>query len=175
MSVKRNLPGWMMVASDHKSGKEERIRESLTRKQEVNTKKCVRKKCTKRMMYWMNERELVETALSVLSRDKGETAGEDRWAPLTTDMTVIPETDHEETTDSEVSQPAVDIAEQETVPYNECLEARRCSSVSESSDEQGLASSVVLEKEDESEEQIHNSRRDSDHKALQVLREIFFS
>lgn len=88
-------------------------------------------------------------------------------------MTVIPETDHEETTDSEVSEPAVDIAEQETVPYTKCLEERRSSSASESSGEQCRASSVGLEKEAESE--ADNSQSDGDHEALQVLREIFFS
>lgn len=75
-------------------------------------------------------------------------------------MTVVPETDPEETTDSEVSEsPALGIAEQETVPYGDCLEEGRYSEASESS----------AEKKAESEES------DSDHEALQVLREIFFS
>ncbi|XP_034161871.2 uncharacterized protein si:ch211-127m7.2 [Pangasianodon hypophthalmus] len=172
MSAKRNLPAWM-VASEEKSGKEEQLRESLKRKPEVKATKSVRKKGIKRMIYWMNERELMETALSVIKRHNGETAAADRCAPLNTEMTVIPETDHEETTDSEVSEPAVDIAEQKKVPYSKFLEERWCSSASESSGEQPLASSAVLEKEAESEED--NSQSDSDSEALQVLREIFFS
>ncbi|MCJ8734311.1 hypothetical protein PDJAM_G00233890 [Pangasius djambal] len=172
MSAKRNLPAWM-VASEQKSGKAEEIRESLKRKPEVNTNKSARKKGTKRMMYWMNERELMETALSVIKRHNGETAAADRCAPLNTEMTVIPETDHEETTDSEDSEPAIDIAEQTKVAYSKFLEERRCSSASESSGEQPLASSAVLEKEAESEED--NPQSDSDGEALQVLRDIFFS
>ncbi|XP_060784167.1 uncharacterized protein si:ch211-127m7.2 [Neoarius graeffei] len=171
MSAKRNLPVWM-VASDNKSGKEKQMREAVKRKPEINPDRCVRKKCTKRMMYWMNEQELVETALSVLERENRETAAADRCAPSHTETTVIPETDHEETTDSEVSEAAVDIAEQETVPYSKRLEERRRSSASENSDERRRASSVVLEKEVESEKD--NSRSDYDHEALQVLREIFF-
>ncbi|KAK3535679.1 hypothetical protein QTP70_019721 [Hemibagrus guttatus] len=163
MSAKRNLPAWM-VASDPKSGKDEQIRESLKRKPEVKTNKRVRKKCIKRMMYWMNESELVETALGVIKRDKREAAAADRCAPLNTEMTVVPETDHEETTDSDVSDPAVDYAEQETVPYSECIEKRN---------EQRLASSAGVHKEAVSEED--KSETDPDPEALQVLRDIFFS
>lgn len=92
----------------------------------------------------------------------------DRCPPLDMEVTVIPETDHGETTDSDVSEPVVDIAEQETVTYANCLEERRCSGASESSGEQPVGSSAVLEKEVKSEES------DSDHEARQVLREIFF-
>lgn len=67
----------------------------------------------------------------------------------------------------------MDIAEQETVPYGECLKERRCSSASESSGEQRSATSGVLKKEAETE--VDNSQSDSDHEALQVLRDIFFS
>ncbi|XP_047658390.1 uncharacterized protein si:ch211-127m7.2 [Tachysurus fulvidraco] len=166
MSAKRNLPAWM-VASDHKNGQ---TKESLKRKAEVNTNKRLGKKCIKRMMYWMNERELVEAAISVLNREPGP--GE-RRAPLNTETTLIPETDHEETTDSDVSDPALDYAEQETVPYNDPLKERRCGSASESSGEQPLASSTGLDKKAESKED--NCQNNPDHEALQVLQDIFFS
>lgn len=91
-----------------------------------------------------------------------KTAAADRCAPLNTEVTVVPETDPEETTDSDVSEPAVDIAEEETVPYGNCQE--EISRASEGSGEQRLA-----EKKAESEES------DSDHEALQVVRDIFFS
>lgn len=74
-------------------------------------------------------------------------------------MTVIPETDHEETTDSD---PAVEYAEQETVPYTECIEKRN---------ERPLASSAGEDKESGKDK----SPSDPDHEALQVLRDIFFS
>lgn len=82
-------------------------------------------------------------------------------------MTVIPETDHEESTDSEVSEPAVDMSKRE------CLEERQRSSAPESNGERRLASSHALEKDAESKED--NSQTDCDQEALQVLREIFFS
>ncbi|GAA6101303.1 uncharacterized protein si:ch211-127m7.2 [Tachysurus ichikawai] len=169
MSAKRNLPAWML-ASDHKN---EQIKESLKRKAEVNTNKRVGKKCMKRMMYWMNERELVEAAVSVLTRDDREPAPAERRAPLNTETTLIPETDHEETTDSDVSDPALHYAEQETVPYNDPLKERRCSNASESSGEQPLASSTGLDKEAESKE--GNCQNNPDHEAPQVLQDIFFS
>ncbi|KAK2838503.1 hypothetical protein Q7C36_013317 [Tachysurus vachellii] len=162
MAAKRNLPTWM-VASDHKN---EQIKESLKRKAEVG------KKCIKRMMYWMNERELVEAAVSVLSRDNREPAPAERRAPLNTETSLIPDTDHKETTDSDVSDPALDYAEQETVPYNEPLK-ERCSSASESSGEQPVALPTGLDKKAESKED--NCQNNPDHEALQVLQDIFFS
>lgn len=86
-------------------------------------------------------------------------AAADRCASLNTEMAVIPETDHEETTDSD---PAVEYAEQETVPYTECIEKRN---------EQPLASSAGEDKESGEDK----SQSDPDHEALQVLRDIFFS
>ncbi|WP_411024089.1 hypothetical protein, partial [Salmonella sp. s58079] len=59
----------------------------------------------------------------------------------------------------------------QTLQYSKCLEERRCSSSSESSGEQCAASSAVLENESAEEK----SWSDSDHEALQVLQEIFFS
>lgn len=97
----------------------------------------------------------------------------ERRAPLNTETTLIPETDHEETTDSDVSDPALHYAEQETVPYNDPLKERRCSNASESSGEQPLASSTGLDKEAESKE--GNCQNNPDHEAPQVLQDIFFS
>ncbi|KAI5105395.1 hypothetical protein C0J45_5067 [Silurus meridionalis] len=155
-----------MLTSDTIGREKQILREGVKRKLEINTNKCGRKKCTKRMMYWMNEQELVEAALSVLKRDHTQMAAAERRIPLNPELTVIPETDPEETTDSEISEADVDIAEQETLQYSKCLEERRCSS-----GEQCAASSVVLENESAEEK----SWSDSDHEALQVLQEIFFS
>ncbi|KAM9470788.1 uncharacterized protein Hap1MRO34_012708 [Clarias gariepinus] len=173
MSAKRNLPAWM-VASGPKRGKEEKLRECVKSNPEVNTNKRGGKKCTKRMMYWMNEQELVETALSVLQRDNRKPAAANRCALPNPERMVIPETDPEDTSDSDISEPAVDIAEQQTVPYTRCFEEKQSSTASESSAEQPPASSAVLEKKPESEED-NSPQSNSDHEALQVVRDIFFS
>ncbi|KAF4095165.1 uncharacterized protein si:ch211-127m7.2 [Onychostoma macrolepis] len=112
----RNLPPWM-VKSEVQSKDNEAVKKK-TRGE--TTKRIAKKRLESVVKYWMNERELVETALSHLKEDKA-CAKDATQAPE--EVRIIPETD-EDMSDSDVQDRTYvsNITEQETVPYGNCLE-----------------------------------------------------
>ncbi|XP_072519986.1 uncharacterized protein [Salminus brasiliensis] len=163
MAAKRNLPSWMSACASESSE---------VQRSEANTKKRGRQKRPERvMLYWMNERELAETALSALKRNHAKT--EVACPVATTEVSVIPETDTEEEPDLDVqertcgSDSDVDVAEQQTVPYITCIEKER-SSRSDSAGDQRPTHSQARGLEESSH------RTKTDPEALQLVREIFF-
>ncbi|XP_051978858.1 uncharacterized protein si:ch211-127m7.2 [Xyrauchen texanus] len=156
----RNLPLWM-VKSDVQSGKDN---DAVRKKTPGATNKTAKKKRLKSVItYWMNERELVETALSFLKEDKacGRTA-----VKLPEVGIIIPETDAE-TSDSDdgVLYTDCDIAEQETVPFGNCMEESTSANLVKNLD--GLGTS-------EKKPQLEDISQKTDE-ALELVREIFFS
>ncbi|XP_073687627.1 uncharacterized protein [Garra rufa] len=108
----RNLPPWMMKSDFHSSKHKARCE---------STKRIAKKRLERVVTYWMNEQELVETALSLLKDD--ETCTKDATqAPE--EMRIIPETDEEDMSDNDVQDRTCvsNIAELETVPYGNCME-----------------------------------------------------
>ncbi|KAK2867263.1 hypothetical protein Q8A67_025380 [Cirrhinus molitorella] len=107
----RNLPPWM-VKSDIQSTKHKAHCES--------TKRISKKRLESVVTYWMNEQELVETALSLLMNDE-LCAKDATQAPE--EMRIIPETDKDMSdTDVQDRTCVSNIAELETVPYGNCME-----------------------------------------------------
>ncbi|KAK7121433.1 hypothetical protein R3I93_022505 [Phoxinus phoxinus] len=151
----RNLPLWM-VKSDVKCSKDKEVEKKKSHK----TSKRRAKKRRSVVAYWMNERELVETALSILKDDKA-CARDAMQAPE--EVMLIPETD-EDTSDSDVQDRTYvsNIAEQETVPYGHCMEestsTKPDSHLKSSPDASGTS-----------------EKPGADDEALELVREIFFT
>ncbi|XP_077067049.1 uncharacterized protein LOC143720948 [Siphateles boraxobius] len=148
----RHLPLWM-VKSDVKCSKDK----EREKKKSHKTSKRRAKKRRSVVTYWMNERELVETALSILKDDKS-CARDAMQAP---EEVIIPETD-EDTSDSDVQDRTYvsNIAEQETVPYGHCMEESTVTKPDchlKSSDASGTSEKPGV-----------------DDEALELVREIFF-
>ncbi|XP_051548177.1 uncharacterized protein si:ch211-127m7.2 [Myxocyprinus asiaticus] len=164
----RNLPLWM-VKSDVQSSKDN---DAIRKKTPGTTNKTVKKQCLKSVItYWMNERELVESALSFLKKDEacGRTA-----VKLPEVGIIIPETDAE-TSDSDVHDSVLytdcDIAEQETVPFGNCMEESTSAK---------LGSHLKLHLDglgtSEKKPQLEDiSQKPDADEALELVREIFFT
>ncbi|XP_052399824.1 uncharacterized protein si:ch211-127m7.2 [Carassius gibelio] len=151
----RNLPPWM-VKSDVQRSKDN---EAVMKKTRGETTKSKAKKRLKSVKYWMNERELVETAL-VLLKDDEACAKDAMQAPE--ELRIIPETD-EDASDPDVQDRRCvsDIAEQETVPYGNYMEERACTK----------ADCHLKPPPDGSGA---SEKHDVDDEALELVREIFF-
>ncbi|XP_076877720.1 uncharacterized protein LOC143526864 [Brachyhypopomus gauderio] len=169
MSAKRNLPSWMNRTDHHQPIN------AVGKTSEESTNKDARANWTRRIVYWMNEQELVETATDVLRTDNTKL-----YSPCALngkETRTVPETDTEETSDpgpderTYVSDTDVDVAEQDTVPYGEAVEDSRPSTVLHSTAEhvRTQAGSTTPKSEDNCQ------GRNSDPDPLQLVREIFFS
>lgn len=170
MAAKRSLPSWMSACVSGSSGKHQ--------SSVVNRRKSGgQKRAERTMLYWMNERELAETALSVLLAN---TVEPDVACPVSdAEASVIPETDTDEESDLDAqericgSKSNVDVAEQQTVPYITCIEKERSSVESDSADDQHYIHLRALGKDPELDDDSQGSKTDPE--ALQLVREIFFS
>ncbi|XP_067292999.1 uncharacterized protein si:ch211-127m7.2 [Pseudorasbora parva] len=150
----RNLPLWM-VKSDVKCSKYTEVEK---KKSHETTKR--RAKNRRRVVtYWMNERELVETALSILKDDKS--CARDEMQSQEEEVKIIPETD-EDTSDEQDRICVSNIAEQETVPYGHCMEESTSTKL-ECQLKTSPVASGILEKPS-----VHDD-------ALELVREIFFT
>ncbi|KAL6480552.1 hypothetical protein MHYP_G00115850 [Metynnis hypsauchen] len=175
MSVKRSLPSWMTDCGSGRRREEQPLRSCARKRPETSAKTSPRNQRPDRiMMYWMNERELMETALGVLKKNDAKVKTDTACPVVAAEVSVSPETDSEEEPDLDAQErncdSEVDIAEQETVPYITCIEKDRFSRRSDSAgDHRPTHSQAQPELED------NFQRAKSDPEALQLVREIFFS
>ncbi|XP_049340014.1 uncharacterized protein si:ch211-127m7.2 [Astyanax mexicanus] len=166
MAAKRSLPSWMCARDSGSSAGRERTGVNREKRPE------------RTMLYWMNERELVETALSVLMTNTVKTGV--ACPAAAAEVSVIPETDTEEDSDLDAKERScgsdsdVDVAEQQTVPYITSTEKGRLSGRSDSAgDHHSTSHSRDMEKDPELDDD--SQRTKSDPEAMQLVREIFFS
>ncbi|KAL7885555.1 hypothetical protein AOLI_G00058500 [Acnodon oligacanthus] len=175
MSVRRSLPSWMTDCGSGRRREEQPLGSGARKRPETSAESRPRKKRPERlMMYWMNERELMDTALGVLKKSDAKLKTDAACPALAAEVSVIPETDSEEEPDSDAQErncdSDVNVAEQETVPYITCIEKDRFSRRSDSAgDHRPIHSQAQPELEGNSQ------RTKSDPEALQLVREIFFS
>ncbi|XP_066506126.1 uncharacterized protein si:ch211-127m7.2 [Hoplias malabaricus] len=167
MSVKRSLPSWMMTSCE---------KHSERKTVGTHTRERKRKRPERKMLYWMNEVELMDTTQSVLKRNGIKRA---KVCPVETEnVSIIPETDSEEEPDSDVQERScisdsdLNVAEQETLAYITSTEKERSSTKSDTKDQLPFHLRA-LEKESDSEDE--SLRTDPDPDALQLIRDIFFS
>ncbi|XP_056596621.1 uncharacterized protein si:ch211-127m7.2 [Triplophysa dalaica] len=147
----RNLPIWMVKSDDQ-----------VTAAVRKKTQRTAKNRPRRVIEYWMNERELVETALCVLKNSKA--CNRDQKSISDHVEMVIPET-----SDSEVSDTDCDVTEQETVPYANCM--NEGISTSDTHLKPHIDGSGAYEKLEEPL-QKHDA---SDDDALELVREIFFN
>nr|XP_001341792.1 uncharacterized protein si:ch211-127m7.2 [Danio rerio] len=150
----RNLPQWMVKTNDKDAEK---------KKTHETTKRTAKKRLKSVVAYWMNERELLETALDIL-KDETKMSRDAVQAPEEEEdeVKVIPETDDEDSTDLHHSTRVSNIAEQETVPYENCVEEK----TNTKPDCHLKPNSDVSEPPE---------KPDEDDEALKLVREIFFT
>lgn len=146
-----------MVKSDVQRSKDN---EAVKKKTRGETTKRIAKKQLKSVTYLMNEQELVETALRLLKDDEA-CAKDGMQAPE--ELRIIPETD-EDTSDSDVQDRThvSNIAEQETVPYGNCME-------------ESSSTKPACHLKPPSDVSGASQKHDADDEALELVREIFFS
>ncbi|KAI4899728.1 hypothetical protein NFI96_013633 [Prochilodus magdalenae] len=176
MSAKRCLPSWMTTgessAGRHSDATLSSSR-STTKRPAAHTPRGATQRPERVMMYWMNERELMETALGFLK--KNDVMVRHRRPQAAAEVSIIPETDSEDEPDSDAQESSTcesdkDVAEQETVPYITCTEKERSSRRSDSTgDIHPTHSQAQPELED------NPLRTKPDAEALELVREIFFS
>ncbi|XP_056307738.1 uncharacterized protein si:ch211-127m7.2 [Danio aesculapii] len=145
----RNLPQWMVKSNEKDAEK---------KKRHETAKRTAKKRVKSVVTYWMNESELLETALDIL-KDETKMTREAVQAP---EEMVILETDDEDSTDLHHKTRVSNIAEQETVPYANCVEE----STSTKPDCHLKPTSDVSEPPE---------KPDDDDEALKLVREIFFT
>nr|XP_055048034.1 uncharacterized protein si:ch211-127m7.2 [Misgurnus anguillicaudatus] len=161
----RSLPLWM-VKSDDQSSKVNK-KETVRKKTQGGTAR--KKRPRSAITYWMNEKELVETALCFLKDSKLCTKG----AIVTSNVEmVIPETDSSDCEARDrtyVSDTDCEIAEQETVPYGNCTSEGTSSHMKPHTDDSGTSEKMLRLQEPS------HKPDDSDDEALELVREVFFT
>ncbi|KAI7811960.1 uncharacterized protein si:ch211-127m7.2 [Triplophysa rosa] len=150
----RNLPVWMVKSDDQSS----KVTAAVRKKTQRTTKNRPRRV----IEYWMNERELVETALCVLKNSKA--CNRDETSISDHVEMVIPET-----SDSEVSDAVCDVTEQESVPYANCMN-EGTSTKSDTNLKPHIDGSGASGKLEEP-----SQKHDASDDALELVREIFFT
>ncbi|KAK1804359.1 hypothetical protein P4O66_020379 [Electrophorus voltai] len=156
MSAQRHLPSWMDGTDHHQP-----INNTI-KKSEGGTNKGARKSCPRRIVYWMNEQELMETAIGILKNDN---------AKLDVACTVKTK-ETRRLTDAQERTCVSDVAEQETIPYGDTLVKNSSTARLPSTHGPVQPHSGSCRSEPEFEDNPHG--RNSDLDALRLVREIFF-